>query len=134
MRDDDVEFQLNNHEAHPFHWRFFLLNPQWQRFSSTFSSTTFGWWASGWRSLTLICSSLNLSSFGTFDSFFLSFRKSLLSVIWLIFSSLTVLVAECFWAKTFWAWIKLLLCLLCYAQGWNRLVSAYSLCHLSVVY
>ena len=22
----------------------------------------------------------------------------------------------------------------CYAQGWNRLVSAYFLCHLSVVY
>ena len=71
---------------------------------------TFSWWASGWRSLKLTCSSLNLSSFGTFDSFFLSFCKGLFVLVWLILLSFIFLVTEWFWAKTFWAWIRLLLC------------------------
>ena len=61
--------------------------------------------------------------------FFSSFRNTLFPVVWLILLSFVFLLTEWFWAKTFWAWIRLRLCL-----GWNRLVSAYFLCHLSVVY
>ena len=90
---------------------------------------TFSWWASGWRSLKLTYSSLNLSSFGTFNSFFFSFRKVLFVLVWLIILSFIFLASEWFWAKMFWAWIRLLL--------WSRMESI-SCClffsHLSVVY
>ena len=61
---------------------------------------TFGWRALGWRSLKLTCSSLNLSSFGTFDSFFLSFRKALFPVAWIILLSF-FLVTEWFDQRRF---------------------------------
>ena len=49
-----------------------------------FVFSTFRWWASGWKSLKLTCRSSNLPSFWTFGSFFLSFRKVLFPVVWLI--------------------------------------------------
>ena len=77
---------------------------------------TLGWWASGWRSLKLTCNSLNLSSFGTFDSFFLSFRKALLCWYHWYFYHLSFSWQSAFEQRRF------------------EPVSAYSLCHLSVVY
>ena len=86
---------------------------------------TFGWWASGWRSW----SSLNLSSLGTFDSSFYHFVKRYLYwYVWylyhLSFSWLSDFEQRRFEPELYY----------CYAQGWNRIASAYSLCHLSVVY
>ena len=77
----------------------------------------FGWWASGWRSLKLTCSSLNLSSFETFDSFFLPFWKALFSVVWLILLSFVFLVTELFEQRRFKPKLHY-----CYDQGVNRLV------------
>ena len=83
-------------------------------------------WASGWRSWKLTFSSLKMSSFGKFDSLFLSFRKALFPVVWLILLSFVMTVFEQRRLELeldYW-----------HAQGWNWLVSAYSLCHISVVY
>ena len=78
--------------------------------ATMFFFSTFGWWVSGWNSLKLTSSYFNLSSFSTFDSLFLSFRKLLFLVVWLILLLFVILMTQCFWTKTFWACIRLLLC------------------------
>ena len=97
---------------------FYIIESQWQRCSSLLSVD----------SLRMKIFQTNLQFFksATSDSFFLSFQKALFPVILLSF---VFLVTEFFEQKCFELELDY-----CYPQGWNRLVSAHSLCHLSLAY